>query len=284
MKDTKTKIALWVLISLLSLNTFAADNATINNVNVIWAQSLEIDFDGDLMLSDWELTGDIKILKDIKIERAEKDFEASNMVNITLGDELRKNTSYNLLSIFWADGSIDFSTEESLENVEIINNDPANTSIEKIVINDSTDITVYYTLPLDSEEFEYKLFLEIEEQNIAKVWNAVELEFIDLLTSNSNYTIILLSLEDMMGKKINFDDGLFDFTTGEIEVVEQMEEVQQEVIDELNAAGEEGNVEELALWATETPDTGAETWVLILGTLIINTFLTSARRKKSKIA
>jgi len=67
------------------------------------------------------------------------------------------------------------------------------------------------------------------------------------LTSNSNYTIILLSLEDMMGKKINFDDGLFDFTTGEIEVVEQMEEVQQEVIDELNAAGEEGNVEELAL-------------------------------------
>jgi len=46
------------------------------------------------------LTGDIKILKDIKIERAEKDFEASNMVNITLGDELRKNTSYNLLSIF----------------------------------------------------------------------------------------------------------------------------------------------------------------------------------------
>jgi hypothetical protein len=40
----------------------------------------------------------------------------------------------------------------------------------------------------------------------------------------------------------------------------------------------------VALNTSHTPDTWAETWVLILWTLIINTFLTYSRRKKAKNA
>lgn len=284
MKDTKTKIALWVLLSFLSLTAFAADEATISEVNVAGNSSLEINFEGDMMLADGEITGDIKILRDVVVESAEKDFEAQNIVNIVLAEELKTNSSYSILSIFWADGSMDFSIEDSVDGVEILNNDPANPSIEKVIIKDATEIALYYSMPLESEEFEYKIFSQLEVENIQKTWSSLDVQLVSHLTSNSNYTIILISLQDMMTAELSFDDGLFDFMTGEIEVVEEIQELEEEIIDELNAAWEEGNVEEVALDAEETPDTGAETWVLILGTLLINTFLTSARKKKAKIA
>jgi len=47
---------------------------------------------------------------------------------------------------------------------------------------------------------------------------------------------------------------------------------------------EQTQLEKLALKTEETPDTGAETWVLIFGTFIINTFYFLSRRKKNKIA
>jgi hypothetical protein len=57
----------------------------------------------------------------------------------------------------------------------------------------------------------------------------------------------------------------------------------------MNSAGEEVSlekmsVEEVALQAVETPDTGAETWVLLLGTLIINSLFYFSRRKQSSLA
>jgi len=65
---------------------------------------------------------------------------------------------------------------------------------------------------------------------------------------------------------------------------------ESEISDELNSASddpenkEQTQLERLALWTEETPDTGAETWVLIFGTFIINTFYFLSRRKKNKIA
>lgn len=41
------------------------------------------------------------------------------------------------------------------------------------------------------------------------------------------------------------------------------------------------DTEQVASMVEETPDTGAQTWVLILLTLIINTFYYLSRRKKA---
>ncbi len=63
-------------------------------------------------------------------------------------------------------------------------------------------------------------------------------------------------------------------------------EWEQEINYELNSAGEDPanrentQLENLALGTSETPDTGAETWVLIIATFIINTFYFLSRRKK----
>jgi hypothetical protein len=44
---------------------------------------------------------------------------------------------------------------------------------------------------------------------------------------------------------------------------------------------EKTQLEKLALWQKETPDSWAETWVLILGTFILNTLYFLSRRKKA---
>lgn len=64
-------------------------------------------------------------------------------------------------------------------------------------------------------------------------------------------------------------------------------EWEKEIIDELKSASEDPEnvkktqLEKLALNQKETPDSGAETWVLILGTFILNTLYFLSRRKKS---
>ncbi len=63
-------------------------------------------------------------------------------------------------------------------------------------------------------------------------------------------------------------------------------EWEQEINYELNSAWEDPlnrentQLENLALSTHETPDTGAETWVLIIATFIINTFYFLSRRKR----
>ena len=65
---------------------------------------------------------------------------------------------------------------------------------------------------------------------------------------------------------------------------------EKELQEELNSAAEDPankektQLENLALSQKETPDTGAETWVILLATFIINTFYYLSRRKKITLA
>jgi hypothetical protein len=64
----------------------------------------------------------------------------------------------------------------------------------------------------------------------------------------------------------------------------KQESQEEDIIDEsleieLSAASVQYNLEKVATTAQEMPDTGAESWLLILITLFINSFLYFARRK-----
>jgi hypothetical protein len=71
------------------------------------------------------------------------------------------------------------------------------------------------------------------------------------------------------------------------------ENISEEEID-LNVAGDEVSLEkdgesaidvlDAAAAAVETPDTGTQTWVLILWTLVINSFYYLSRRKRKLLA
>jgi len=85
--------------------------------------------------------------------------------------------------------------------------------------------------------------------------------------------LMILSLEDGTLKNISFDEELYDFET--LETVEVIKEDAVLIDDE----GEEVlELENIALNAAQTPDTGAETWVLVALTLLVNAGLFIKKR------
>lgn len=141
------------------------------------------------------------------------------------------------------------------------------------------------------------------------------------LVSNKDYILMFIDMPDAAGNYLEFDTWIYDFTTQEIVTIENnIEETIEELPEEIenfednmeadensenldflreedeNTMGEvdmeaapEVSLEkdsqidtlEVANQIQETPDTGAETWVLIFATLFINTFFYLSRRKKA---
>ena len=108
---------------------------------------------------------------------------------------------------------------------------------------------------------------------------------------------MFINLKDAEGKMLDFDTGIYDFKTEvfkeeKIEEVVNISETEVELLaapdvsleKDAAAESETGNIETIAMTATETPATGAETWVIIFATLIINTFFFLARKKKVQMA
>lgn len=285
---TKTKIFCISILSMLAITTFWADMANIEKITVMSPNSLKMSLTWMIDLSDGNVEGDIKVLKDLNVQKVEKSPIADNIINITLSEELTPDTNYSILSVFWAEGNMDFALGKDIKWAEFINTDSENPSIDKLVVKDSTEIDIYYKIWLIWEEFEYKVLSWVWIQSISKDKSDIVLNLKNSLTSDSDYIIMLISLKDIFSKEISFDDGIFDFETQEIseEALQLLSESWAVVEEWLNSAKEEEkwNLKEVAMNTPHTPDTWAETWVLILWTLIINTFLTYSRRKKSKTA
>lgn len=262
----------------------------VTKVDVQDDKTMEISLDDEVQFSQWEITWDIKILKDVSISMSSKDFEELDKVVVTLDNNLEKNSNYSLLSIFWADWSIDFKTWDNVSWVDLNNPESINISeqwIVKVSIKDPKTIEVYFNAELEWEEFEFKLLEEVTIESLSSIWeNTIIVKSTDTLESSTDYMLVLVSLTDWNGLELSFDEDIFDFTT-EDEIVKT--EVSEEAELELNAAWEEVDIEEhenyidnVASNVTETPDTWAETWVLIFGTLLINSFYFIARRKETK--
>jgi hypothetical protein len=88
--------------------------------------------------------------------------------------------------------------------------------------------------------------------------------------------LMILSLEDGSFRNISFNEELYDFETQD-NIVTLNEKVEETVL--LDDEGEEVlELENIALNAAETPDTGAETWVLVALTLLVNAGLFIRKR------
>jgi hypothetical protein len=118
--------------------------------------------------------------------------------------------------------------------------------------------------------FEFKILSDIPTSGLFSEWNnIVDLWIATNLDKNSEYILMILSLEDINWNALVFDEDLYDFTTSNDLVIDTEE---KEVV--LAAAKEEPvdewNIAEVAQSIDETPDTGAATWVLVLLTAIVN--------------
>ena len=266
----KFKILLFLaLSSLLTSNAFAS---TIDKIEVIDNNSIGITASNDVEFSSDYIEWDIKILKDISVSYSSKDINDAKKVTLNLWDDLVINNSYSLISILWAEWNIDFEIWEYLE-WEISNKLIWNGEvwIEKINIIDSRTIELFFTDDLEDDLFEFKILSDIPTVRLTSEWNNVaNLEIKDNLEKESEYILMVLSLEDKDGNTIVLDEDLYDFTTSADLIVDAEE---KEVV--LAAAKEEvveekWNMNAIALAKEETPDTGAATWVLVLLTAIVN--------------
>ncbi|MDQ7022247.1 MAG: hypothetical protein Q9M97_01715 [Candidatus Gracilibacteria bacterium] len=170
-------------------------------------------------------------------------------------------------------------------------------------------------------EFQLLKTLEVDIIRSLVDTNKIKATLKGEMLNNEDYLGTITFMENSKLEKIEISKGINYFKTGELakyegpteeELLEEADlntdmsleeelmkaldksgegdsEINSDLKDELNSAAEDpANVEQtqlekLALSQKETPDTGAETWVLLLATFIINTFYFISRRKKISI-
>jgi len=279
------KITLTLLLSYVLLTqTFAA---SVENIEVVDSKNINVLFDTGVVLPEWDIDSDIKVLKDIAISFSSKDLEDEFKLILDLNGELKTNAKYSLLSILWPEWNIDFTLAEAIDGLEIINDIvPEGQWVTKVVIKDSKTIELFYNNAITEEEFEFKLLSESTISSLTAKDNSISVQFVNDLSEYSNYILMLLSVTDRFWAELTFDEDLQDFNTETFVVAEEIEEepivedlpvieeTTETVIEETTDNDEdEWNLEEISLNAATTPDTWASTWVLLMLTLITNIWI-----------
>ncbi len=264
-----------ILLLLISFAIFSwnVSAATIDKIEATSNNNIEVTASQDVVFSDINVKGEIKLLKDIPVSFSAPDSENFKKIVLNLSTDLTSNTSYSLITILGADWNIDFSIWEFL-NWEMLNPNLLEweDGIEKVSVIDSRTLEVYFTTDLIEDTFEFKILSEIETSSLTSVWdNMLDIEISRNLEKSTAYILMILSLEDAVGEQLVLDEDLYDFVTSadlEQEVAEEEvviateEEEPEEVI--------EWNIEEIALESAETPETWTTTWILIIIAVIAN--------------
>lgn len=286
-KNIAKLLILLFWLNLLSVN--AEDiGLSIKDISKDSDTSLKVTFDKAIWDS-W-ISWDIKLFKDLSIVSATKDSLVPNKINISLNDDLTIWSTYNLFPVFWAEWSADFIFEEPA-NIKILESE----WISSITMKDKKNIEVYFNT-LNWDEFEFKLLKEINiVENSSSWWNLI-LKTDKSIELNTDYILMILSLSDIQNI-YKIDEPIFNFDIKENSTFEKTETDQSikdnftapvtETINpvendtELNAWIEDTstwNLNNVALDTKQTPDTWAETWVLMFLTLIMSSFYFLARR------
>lgn len=266
-------LKLFIALTLSFLLVATTNAATIEKIDVKTNNTIDITASSDVVFSDVNVEGDIKVLKDLAVSFSSKDPENTKKLLLNLSEDLSINTSYSLITILWAEGNIDFVIWESLE-WEILNLALAEweNGIEKINILDSRTMELYFNFDLTEDLFEFKILTEIPTSSLKSEWNnLLTLQTSRNLSVNTDYILMILTLEDAMGSSIVFEEDLYDVTTpSNLEEAIAEEEAILAAAEEEVEVIEEGNVEEVALTTDTTPETWTATSVLILLAILAN--------------
>ena len=213
----KTTRILWgIACALIFISSAFANTISVNQIQVQDAHTIRATFSENPNLDEGIIDAEIKVLQDINIIEATQG-ELEDTVKIILGDEILSNTSYSLLNISGAEGSIDFDTEEIVEGFESSNDlSDQEFDIDNIEIIDTTTIIVTYRGDIDAEIYEFKLLAEHTIDTIKKpVFSTPEL-LINVnpwLKGEGDYILMFIELQDVDGDYLEFDTGIYDFST-----------------------------------------------------------------------
>ena len=314
MKNKNTIIK--IILIFITLGIFLYANATDVNVAIKWIinewdNTLKVDFDKPM--PDTWLSGEMKVFKDLWIISISKDTLSANKIKISLDKEIKVWSTYNIFSVFWVDWSADFIVEDSL-NAKIVSPAPEWQWIIKIVFSDKKNLDVEFKNPLSWTEFEFKLLEDLSVSEISSASWSMILKTSSPIENNTDYILIMIALTDKINNNYILNESIYDFNIWNDNLNKTESTKEEDTLNViLNSAGNEPvktevttwtwidlqttiitknwdlvssnianwswslwNLEVVAIKSKTTPDTGPETTILILLTLIINSiyFLT----------
>lgn len=258
---------------MFSTNIFAADNSvSIIDIDSSNSSLLKIYFDNDIETNSTDLDSDIKLFRDLESESIVRDLKNDKLITINLSEELKINTSYSLLSVFWAEWSIDFKIANIIDWLEVSWN--LWDWISKINIVNSKQLQVSFVDSIKVDEVDVKLLREHSIDSLKFITDnkkELDLYLSNKLFENSKYIIMLFSITTKEGVNYNISNSIYDFTTNWLSE-EVIENVVEEVIPEAI------QTENIALNSAATPKTWAETWVILFWTFLLSSFIFFRKR------
>ena len=308
-KNTIIKIILVFIGIWLFLYANAVDvTLWIKEVKKDSENTLRVNFDTP-MPESW-LSGEMKVFKDLWVTGVKKDDTANNKITVTMWKDIKVWSTYNIFSVFGVEWSADFIVEDPL-NVKIISQAPEAQGITKITLKDKKNVELEFKNPLSWTEFEFKLLEDLGVNEISSNSWSLMLKTSSTIENNSDYILILISLWDKANNNYTMSESIYDFNIWNDSIVKNNEDKKPDPkLNDLilnsawptpvkveiktwtwnlltwtwnlltwtvkNWSWSLWNIEKVAVKAKETPNTGPETWIVMLLTLIINSiyFLT----------
>ncbi|MDD5769453.1 MAG: LPXTG cell wall anchor domain-containing protein [Candidatus Gracilibacteria bacterium] len=269
-------------------NTINIPSIKVMGINFIDDKTFGINLSNSISgISD---DSEVKILEDISIISSTKDETNSKKMVLTLSNNLVDGQRYSLVSVSDAvNTSMDFNL--SGDKLKILNptfskND---LSIEYISVIDQKTIEIYFSKDLLNQNVEFKFFKEITPKSVSLKDKILNVKFINPLTGKKDY-IAILSLKDLNNKDIEIENALYDFTTPEFNIAENIVPLADNnmstgvLADNGNNLTTTGaNIENVAMNAEKTPDTGTQTNILIILAMILSLTLFLFRKKVYKL-
>jgi len=257
----KTKIISILMLLTLSLSTFAASTkeATIISLDSTKTNIIKILTDKEFSSSDLKLNSEAKIFKDL------------NLDNITLKQELKANTSYSFLSVYWIDWNMDFALWNDISWIDI-ENSATDENVASIFIKSPKEIVINFKKDITpSDDLEVKLLRQLKISDIlidSDNDKQINILLKDNLEDSSNYILMLFQVSTKEWDKTTFLNWIYDFSTND--------SLQKQEITNLT---KENVLKKVALNAAETPDTWTSTNILIVLTFIMSSIIFFRRKR-----
>lgn len=268
----KKILSLAVLFSALFVNSLYA--ADFRNIEVIDNGNITMEVTPDISLNEGNFESDMKVLKDYFVSSADLDIENTKKINLAISYDLEAEKSYTIIWIDWAEANMNFTTNSEIV-WEYLNSEKGTwLQIEKINILDSKNIEIYYNQDITAESFIFMFLSELKiKEKVSDGDSLVAISLSEPLEELASYIVLANSITDKNGKILNLTDEMYEFSTGaNLENIFWDKAKKTEVQNTWN-------LEEVALNSEKTPETWAATWILILLTLALTTWIIVTWRK-----
>lgn len=229
----------YILLSIFTLVLSAS--ASELSVTVTSNNSLKATLENNIGYTgsiNWEL----KLFETLNIIESTIDIDNSNKVIIYLWNDILPNSSYSLLSLSPINSAFDFDIKNDVIDFSMVNNNLFEWFewIESIRTIDSRTMEVTFNVDLTWLKLDFNLLADKNVNSIYSYnWDDISILIDETFSTDTNYILMFLSLQDTFWNNIDFWEWVYDFTTSG----EFIFEVEDNI--ELNSAPEEDYTEEV---------------------------------------